>query len=124
MTKITKKLFCELLANNASVLVGSASRKSDEWLTYALDRVPPEKVCNPLEFRSVYRMTASDIEFSNGSHLSLAQAGKREYLMYKNHDGVVFVIRKLTVWDEFDEKYNEYYMAYALPEVDEKENAI
>ena len=75
MMKITKKLFCELLANNASVLVGSASRKSDKWLIYALDRVPPEKVCNPLNFRSVYRMTASDIEFSNGSHLSLAQAG-------------------------------------------------
>lgn len=124
MTKITKKLFCELLANNASVLVGSASRKSDEWLTYALDRVPPEKVCNPLEFRSVYRMTATDIEFSNGSHLSLAQAGKREYLMYKNRDGVVFVVRKLTVWDEFDEKYNEYYVAYALPEAEKKENAV
>lgn len=124
MTKITKKLFCELLANNVSVLVGSAFRKSDKWLTYALDRVPPEKVCNPLEFRSVYHMTASDIEFSNGSHLSLAQAGKREYLMYKNRDGVVFVVRKLTVWDEFDEKYNEYYVAYALPEVDEKEPAV
>lgn len=81
-------------------------------------------MCNPLEFRSVYRMTASDIEFSNGSHLSLAQAGKREYLMYKNRDGVVFVVRKLTVWDEFDEKYNEYYVAYALPEVDEKEPAV
>ncbi len=81
-------------------------------------------MCNPLNFRSVYRMTASDIEFSNGSHLSLAQAGKREYLMHKNRDGVVFVVRKLTVWDEFDEKYNEYYVAYALPEADEKENAI
>ena len=124
MMKITKKLFCELLANNESVLVGSASRKSDEWLTHALDRVPPEKVCDPLNFRSVYRMKATDIEFSNGSHLSLVQAGKREYLMYKNRDGVVFVVRKLTVWDEFDEKYNEYYVAYALPEADEKENAI
>lgn len=81
-------------------------------------------MCNPLEFRSIYRMTATDIEFSNGSHLSLAQAGKREYLMYKNHDCVVFIIRKLTVWDEFDEKYNEYYVAYALPEVDEKEPAV
>ena len=81
-------------------------------------------MCNPLNFRSVYRMTASDIEFSNGSHLSLTQAGKREYLMHKNRDGVVFVVRKLTVWDEFDEKYNEHYVAYALPEVDEKENAI
>ena len=124
MMKITKKLFCELLANNESVLVGSASRKSDKWLIYALDRVPPEKVCDPLNFRSVYRMTASDIEFSNGSHLSLTQAGKREYLMHKNRDGVVFVVRKLTVWDEFDEKYNEHYVAYALPEIDEKENAI
>ena len=44
--------------------------------------------------------------------------------MYKNRDGVVFVVRKLTVWDEFDEKYNEHYVAYALPEIDEKENAI
>ena len=52
------------------------------------------------------------------------QQRKREYLMYKNRDGVVFVVRKLTVWDEFDEKYNEYYVAYALPEVDEKEPAV
>lgn len=124
MTKITKKLFCELLANNESVLVGSAFRKSDKWLTYALDRVPPEKVCNPLNFRSVYRMTASEIEFSNGSHLSLTQAGKREYLMHQNRDGVTFLVRKLTTWDEFDEKYNEHYVAYALPDIDKKENAI
>lgn len=82
-------------------------------------------MCNPLEFRSVYRMTASDIEFSNGSHLLLDQAGKREYLMYKNHDGVVFIVWKLTTWDEFDEKYNEHYVAYALPDIkEEKENAI
>lgn len=124
MTKITKKLFCELLANNESVLVGSAFRKSDKWLTYALDRVPPEKVCNPLNFRSVYRMTASEIEFSNGSHLSLTQAGKREYLMHKNRDGVTFLVRKLTTWAESDEKYNEHYVAYALPDIDKKENAI
>lgn len=81
-------------------------------------------MCDPLNFRSVYRMTASDIEFSNGSHLSLTPAGKREYLMYKNRDGVTFAVRKLTVWDEFDEKYNEHYVAYALPEIDEKENAV
>lgn len=124
MMKITKKLFCELLANNESVLVGSAFRKSDKWLTYALDRVPPEKVCNPLNFRSVYRMTASEIEFSDGSNLSLTQAGKREYLMHKNRDGVTFLVRKLTTWDEFDEKYNEHYVAYALPDIEEKENAI
>lgn len=69
-------------------------------------------------------MTASDIEFSNGSHLSLTPAGKREYLMYKNHDGVTFIIRKLAVWDEFDGKYNEHYVAYALPEAEKKENAV
>lgn len=124
MMKITKKLFCELLANNESVLVGSAFRKSDKWLAYALDRVPPEKVCNPLNFRSVYRMTASEIKFSDGSNLSLTQAGKREYMIHKNRDGVTFVVQKLTTWDEFDKKYNEHYVAYALPDIDEKENAI
>lgn len=120
MKKITKKEFTKALSENLSVLICSTGYTQRFLDINEVEQAIQKSIIDNTKIkdraRGVVKFNDSKIIFTNNSYLSVKGDTFNHYNYYKslNKDNQQFLIQQNTVFDEFENKYFNYYVIYLI----------